>query len=63
MSNVDTYFDVVLDRNDKVLFNGTEAEVKEWLNKHRTESRVSNAAVCLGKTLTYTSIKNYLGEI
>jgi hypothetical protein len=54
------YFDAVLVEGYKPIFNGTPEETKKWLETHKDDVDVQKAEVCLGRTLTYTSIENYL---
>jgi hypothetical protein len=55
------YFDAVLDLDNgmKPIFNGTPEETKAWL-RSTTFPEHSNIRVCLGKTLGFVTILEYL---
>lgn len=60
MGNSVTYFDAVLDPNYMPVFNDTPAAVKDWLEANKDDPLLKDCMVCLGTTLTTTSIENYL---
>ena len=51
------YFDAVLNNDMEPLFNGTPAEVKDWLEKNETDISI---LVCLGETMRVVSVPEYL---
>jgi hypothetical protein len=55
-----TYFDAVINKDYHPIFNGTPEEVKKWLSERLDDEEVQESQVCLGTTLTFTSIENYL---
>lgn len=56
------YFDAVLNEDYKPIFNGSPNEVKQWLEDNKNDEEVQKSVVCLGRTLTYTSVDNYLNH-
>lgn len=52
------YFDAVLDRNYKVLFNGTPAETKQWLNQNTTD--INDLVVADGREARFKTVGEYL---
>lgn len=52
------FFDAVLDRHMRALFNGTRSEVMEWLGHNSQDLRIYE--VCIGKTLRCVSVRDYV---
>lgn len=53
------YFDCVLDKDMKPLFNGSSEETVRWLKENET---ADTDWVCLGKGLERVSIPDYLEQ-
>lgn len=55
------FFDAILDRDEKVLFNGTRAQTLEFIKTMSEEDRLKHHA-CFGKSLMRVSISEYLSQ-
>lgn len=51
------YFDAVLSKNMKPLFNGSPEDTKQWLKDNETRS---SDLVCKGDTLELMTVEEYL---
>ena len=53
------YFDAVLDKNLRPIFNGTPEETKRWLETHPVDKETR---VCYGQTMETVTVKQYLAD-
>lgn len=54
------YFDAVLDKDSRPIFNGTPEETMEWLKTNQWAHKVD---VCIGRTMQIVSVPEYLEQI
>lgn len=53
------YFDVVLDKDLKPIFNGTPKDTKKWLKENKIDKGLR---VCYGQTLETVTVEQYLTD-
>lgn len=53
-------FDYVVNENRKTIHSALPDRLKRWIKDRLDDEEVQKSQVCLGTTLTFTSIENYI---